>query len=116
MQILQVQSPEVLRSKIHGYFRTSEEARFVHRLHGILLKIDQRESACAEIARLFGQSPRTVSNWINKVNKAGDIEVLRDAKKAGRKPRLGAAQLAQVREVLQKGPGESQGCCILNNG
>jgi transposase len=41
-----------------------------------LLKIDNKGNACETIAKLFGQSSRTISNWINKLNETGDIEVL----------------------------------------
>ena len=78
MQILELKSAEEIKEKIQKYFRKNEEAKFIHRLHGVLLKIDNKDNACETIAKLFGQSSRTISNWINKVNETGDIEVLRD--------------------------------------
>ena len=104
MQILELKLPEELKAKIQKYFRKNEEARFVHRLHGILMKIDNKENACETIAKLFGQSSRTISNWINKVNESGDIEVLRDKLKPGRSSKLNNEQLFKIKEVLQKPP------------
>lgn len=104
MQLLELKSPEEIKKKIQQYFRKSEEAKFVHRLHGILLKIDNKDNACNTIAQLFGNSSRTISNWINKVNEAGDIEVLRDKMKPGRTSKLNKVQLATIKETLQKAP------------
>lgn len=104
MQILELKSPEEIKAKIQEYFRKNEEAKFIHRLHGILLKIDKKDNACEAIAELLGHSSRTISNWINKVNKAGNIEVLRDKVKPGRALRLNEKQLMKIKEVLQKPP------------
>ena len=104
MQILALKSAEDLKKKIQQYFRENEEAKFIHRLHGILLKIDNKDTACETIAKMFGQSSRTISNWINKVNKTGDIEVLRDKVKPGRTPKLNDEQLLIIKNSLQKSP------------
>lgn len=107
MKALELRLADELKRSIQDYFNKNEEARFIHRLHGILLKIDQKDVACSTIADLFGQSPRTISNWINKVNEAGSIEVLRDVKKPGRNPRLSENQLVLIKEALQKEPEKS---------
>jgi len=104
MQRLELNSANEIREMILSYFNKNEEARFIHRLHGILLKIENQETSCDSIASLFGQSPRSVSNWINKVNQAGTIEVLRDIKRPGRNSRLNEIQLKEIKEVLQKDP------------
>lgn len=104
MQILTLNSSEEIKIKIQEYFRKNEEAKFIHRLHGILLKIDNKDIACHTIAELFGNSSRTISNWINKVNKTGDIEVLRDNKKPGRNSKLNENQLNIIKDALQKLP------------
>jgi transposase len=107
MRVLELQSAESLKVHIQSYFNKNEEARFIHRLHGILMKIDKKEAACEVIANLFGHSPRTISNWINKVNEAQNIEVLRDVKKPGRSPKLNTEELKILKEVLQKEPENS---------
>lgn len=104
MQKLELNSPIEIKLKIQEYFRKNEEARFIHRLHGILLKIDKKDIACESIAELFGQSGRTISNWISKVNKTGGLDVLRDKEKPGRTRRLNAIQLAKIKEILQLNP------------
>jgi transposase len=104
MQILELNSSEQIKKKIQEYFRKNEEAKFIHRLHGILLKIDNKDTACQTIADLFGHSSRTISNWINKVNETGDIEVLRDKIKPGRNTKLNMNQLVIIKDTLQKAP------------
>lgn len=104
MQRLELNSANEIRGMILSYFNKNEEARFIHRLDGLLLKIENQEVSCDRIANLFGQSPRSVSNWIKKVNEAGTIEVLRDVKRPGRNKRLSKSNLEEIKEVLQKAP------------
>lgn len=104
MQILELKSAEDIKEKIQLYFRKNEDAKFIHRLHGILLKIDNKDNACETIAKMFGQSSRTISNWINKVNETGDIEVLRDKIKPGRNTKLNVEQLIIIKNNLQNPP------------
>jgi transposase len=104
MKTLELNSSEDIKRKIQEYFRKNEEAKFIHRLHGILLKIDNKNNACQTIAELFGHSSRTISNWINKVNETGDIEVLRDKIKPGRSAKLNQNQLSIIKDALQKAP------------
>ena len=104
MQRLELQSSDKIREMILSYFNKNEEAKFIHRLHGLLLKIEEPEATCDRIASLFGQSPRSVSNWIKKVNEAGTIEVLRENKRPGRNKKLTAVELGEIKEILVKEP------------
>ena len=56
----------------------------------------------AEIARLVGVSHQTVSDWHDAWEERG-ANALRGAGRAGRLPRLSAAQLAEVEVALEKG-------------
>ncbi|HWY33882.1 MAG TPA: helix-turn-helix domain-containing protein [Nitrosopumilaceae archaeon] len=53
------------------------------------------------------KSPRTVANWIHALNSSGDIDVLRDKPKPGRRNRLTEGQLEELKHQLQKQPGEA---------
>lgn len=106
MQKLQVQNSENIKEQIYNYLNNSDEAKFVHRLHGILLLISNTENNCNTVAELFDNSPRSLSNWIHKINKTKDINVLRDKAKAGRTPSLNSEQFEQIKQVLQKYPDE----------
>ena len=49
--------------------RRSEESRYDHRLHGILL-VTQRMT-CPDVARLLGDAPRSVEYWVNRFESDG---------------------------------------------
>jgi len=104
MQRLVIQDKAGIKAKIQHYFERNEEARFIHRLHGLLLFSEKEDESCDSIGALFGNSPRTVSNWIKRVNKTGDIESLRSKKQSGRPPRLSEEQKQELREILQEAP------------
>jgi len=104
MQKLKVKNAKTIEGQIHQYLKNSDEARFVHRLHGILLLLNSKENNCAKVASLFQNSPRSLSNWVHNVNKNGNIEVLRDKPRNGRKPGLSNSQLERIKNVLQDHP------------
>jgi transposase len=58
------------------------------------------------LGKLMNTSPRTISNWIHKINIEGDVEVLRDKEKPGRTARLDGNQLEVLKEHLEKQPRE----------
>jgi len=104
MQRLELNSSDEIRAQILAYFKQNDEAKFIQRLHGILLKIENQTETCDSIAGILGQSPRSISNWIKKVNEAGTIEVLKVTKRTGRKKKLGANEVENIKMVLQKEP------------
>jgi hypothetical protein len=57
----------------------------------------------AEVARTFGVSPQAASSWYRRWHQGGEA-ALRGAGRAGRRPRLSAAELEAVAEALRKGP------------
>jgi transposase len=107
MKRLEVKHKEAIKAQIQNYFSRNTESRFIHRLHGILLFIEKEDESCDSIGALFGNSPRTVSNWINKLNKTGDLESLRDVQRLGRPSRLNDVQKSELKEVLQRPPEEN---------
>lgn len=74
----------------------------------MLLLIYNEDNTCDSVGKLFGNSPRSISKWVNKVNESLDVETLRDKKKSGRKPRLTEYQLSELKLILQLPP-ESNG-------
>lgn len=104
MQKLKVENPEDIKEQIRQYLKSSNEGRFVHRLHGILLLLSNKENNCTTVASLFNNSPRSLSNWVYKLNESGDIEVLRDKPKSGRPPRLNGEQMEHIKNILQDSP------------
>src|ERR1700675_4679493 len=47
----------------------SEESRYDHRLHGVLLVA--QGMTCPEVARLLGDAPRSVENWVHRFDRRG---------------------------------------------
>ena len=104
MQRLVIQNTESVKAVIQEYFAKNEEARFIHRLHGILLLLDKPENTCQTVSRLFGKCHTTLANWVNKLNETGDIESLRSVKNSGRPPKLTIEQKEELKKILQEFP------------
>jgi transposase-like protein len=49
--------------------RRSQEARYDHRLHGVLLVAQGMN--CCQVAELLGDAPRTVAYWVQKFEQKG---------------------------------------------
>jgi transposase len=57
----------------------------------------------SEVARRVGVHRQSVSGWARQLNEAGRAGLKR-AGRAGRKPKLSAADLKQVEQGLKRGP------------
>ena len=90
---------EILRSEI----RRSDEARYDHRLHAVLLAVDGRSPY--DIAELLGDAPRSVYNWIKLFQEDG-LQGLRETPRPGRPTRLTEMQLQTLVEDMVRSPEE----------
>jgi transposase len=81
--------------------RRSAEARYDHRLHGLLL-VAQGMSA-RETAHILGDAPRTVAYWVRRFEEEGLSGVV-DAERPGRPKRLNEKQIAEIDIALRKRP------------
>ncbi len=95
MQKLKVNNAGSIEGQIHQYLKNSDEARFIHRLHGILLLINSEKNNCSTIGSLFKNSPRSLSICVHNINMNGNIEVLRDKTRKGRTPGLDVNHLGK---------------------
>lgn len=84
--------------------RRSDESRYDHRLHGILLVA--QGMSCPEVSRLLGDAPRTVQYWVNRFEKDG-FQGLAEGDRPGRPTRLKSKHLKTINKALRKPPGES---------
>jgi len=84
--------------------RRSEESRYDHRLHGVLLVAEGMR--CPEVARLLGDSPRTVEYWVQRFEDKG-LAGLVEGDRPGRTTRLTPEQLEQIERVLRRTPREA---------
>jgi len=73
----------------------------VRRILALALVLDGRPRS--EAAALNGMDRQTLRDWVHRYNEAG-IEGLKSRKSAGREPYLTAAQMAELRELVIKGP------------
>src|ERR1700693_5454145 len=84
--------------------RRSEESRYDHRLHGVLLVA--QGLTCPEVGRLLGDAPRTVEYWVNSFEQQG-LAGLWEGERPGRPKRLSEARMQQIDAVLRKTPREA---------
>ena len=101
MRKLQIPDANTVILGLQDEIRRSEEARYDHRLHGLLLVA--QGMSCGEVARLLGDAPRTVENWVHRFEQEG-LAGLVDGERSGRPPRLQQEQLYELEEVLRKRP------------
>ena len=83
--------------------RRSEESRYDHRLHGVLLVA--QGLTCPEVSRLLGDAPRSVEYWVRHFEERG-LAGLVEGARPGRPRRLSKAQLQEVETVLRRAPSE----------
>jgi len=82
----------------------SEESRYDHRLHGVLLVA--QGMTCPDVARLLGDAPRSVEYWVNRFQQQG-LGGLTERERSGRPPRLSEKQRKEVDGVLRQKPSDA---------
>jgi transposase len=81
MRRLKIKDAEIMRIAVQQEIIRSEEARYDHRLHGILLVCSGL--SCAKVAELFGRGPRTIQYWVRRFEEHG-FAGLQDVPRPGR--------------------------------
>ena len=82
----------------------SEESRYDHRLHGVLLVA--QGLTCPEVARLLGDAPRSVEYWVHRFERQG-LGGLTEAERSGRPPRLNDRQVKEIDRILRQKPSDA---------
>jgi len=82
----------------------SEEARYDHRLHGVLLVA--QGLTCPEVADLLGDAPRSVEYWVHRYQEKG-LAGLKEGERTGRPRRLNEKQIKQINRVLRANPSDA---------
>ena len=82
----------------------SEESRYDHRLHGVLLVA--QGMTCPEVARLLGDAPRSVQYWVHRYEQQG-LAGLTEGERSGRPSRLDEKQRKEINRVLRAKPSDS---------
>lgn len=101
MRALQLTDAQTMVLVLQDEIRRNEQARYDHRLHGVLLVA--QGMSCRQAAQLLGDAPRTVENWVNGFEQEG-LRALSDSAGRGRRPRLTDEQLLEVGQWLRAKP------------
>jgi transposase len=98
---LQIQNAEVMRIAIWQEIGRSEESRYDHRPHGLLLVTAGH--SCREVAELFGENGTTVQRWVSRFEQGG-LDVLGEGERAGRPRTSDAKDWWRLQVDLRKTP------------
>ena len=101
MRRLEIRDAEIMRLALQQEILRSEESRYDHRLHGVLLCCSG--FSCYEAAGVLGQSPRTVEYWLTRFEQSG-FAGLEEKPRPGRPGRLNAAVREQLASDLRQTP------------
>lgn len=101
MRKLEIADAEVMRIAIQQEIQRSDESRYDHRLHGLLLVTGGQ--SCRQVARLFDEDPRTVQRWVKTFERHG-FDGLRDGERSGRPRSLTQEQWSSLEGDLRRRP------------
>lgn len=104
MKPLTVPDAELAVLALQDEIRRTEESRYDHRLHGVLLVA--QGMSCRQAAIYLGDAPRTVEYWV-RAYEANGLAGLQEKQRTGRPPRLSSAQLDAVGRALRLPPEQS---------
>ena len=69
MKIVTIDDAENVILGLQDEIRRSEESRYDHRLHGVLLVAHGMN--CCQVADILGDAPRTVAYWVERFEQKG---------------------------------------------
>ncbi|MFN8915007.1 helix-turn-helix domain-containing protein [Roseateles sp.] len=101
MRKLEIQDAVVMQLAIREEINRSEEARYDHRLHGLLLVSSGR--SCNEVGTLFGEAATTVQRWVRRFEESG-FAGLREGERTGRPRSLDERSWRRIETDLRKSP------------
>ena len=82
----------------------SEESRYDHRLHGVLLVA--QGMTCPDVARLLGDRPRSVEYLVHRYQAQG-LAGLTEGERSGRPRRLNEKQIEAINRILRNKPSDA---------
>lgn len=103
MRKLEIKEADIIRISVQQEILRSDESRYDHRLHGILLVSSGYSST--EVAHLFGHSPRTVQYWVHRFEQSG-FAGLQEVPRPGRPAVLSAIIRKRLGRDLRQCPRE----------
>jgi transposase len=103
MKPLTIKDAETVVLGLQDEIRRSEESRYDHRLHGVLLVA--QGMSCRQVSELLGDAPRTVAYWVRRFESEG-LTGLTEEERPGRPRRLDEAQIQNIDAALRKRPAD----------
>lgn len=100
MKPLTISDPDIVLG-LQDEIRRSEESRYDHRLHGVLLIA--QGMTCPKVAEMLGDSVRTVQYWVHRFEKDG-LGGLSEGNRPGRPRALSERQMERIGAALRKSP------------
>lgn len=101
MRKLEIEDAEIMKIALQQEIVRSDESRYDHRLHGVLL-VSQGFS-CYEVGSMLGHTPKTIETWINQFNVKGFAGLQEDLK-SGRPPSLNETMISGINSDLRNNP------------
>jgi transposase len=101
MRKLTVNTNKDMRIALKQEIVRSEDSRYDHRLHGVLL-VSQGHS-CYDVAEWFGHSARSIQQWVKSFNEHG-FAGLQDSPRSGRPSQLTAKIRRELGKQLRQSP------------
>lgn len=101
MRKLVIGDAEVMQIAIRQEIDRTDESRYDHRLHGVLLIASNH--TCTEVAKLFGEDRRTIQRWVKRFE-TGGFATLREGDHPGRPGQLDEMQWESISADLRKSP------------
>src|SRR5215813_6011638 len=102
MKPLTINDPDIILG-LQDEIRRSDESRYDHRLHGVLLVA--QGMTCPEVARLLGDAPRSVEYWVHRLEQQG-LGGLTEGTRSGRPRRLNERQMKEIDRALRQKPSD----------
>ena len=103
MRALTIADSATIVLGLQDEIRRSEESRYDHRLHGVLLVA--QGMTCPQVAELLGDAPRSVEYWVRRFEQSGWAG-LREGERSGRPRRLNEKQWREINAALRRMPRE----------
>jgi transposase len=101
MKPLTIRDAETVVLGLQDEIRRSEESRYDHRLHGVLLVA--QGMSCRQVSNLLGNAPRTVAYWMRRFENKG-LGGLIEEERPGRPRRLSEKHIRDIDTALRRQP------------
>ena len=101
MRPLQIADAKIIVMGLQDEIRRSQESRYDHRLHGVLLVA--QGMTCPQVSRLLGDAPRSVEYRVRRFEAQG-LSGLSEGQRSRRPRRLSETQRQEVHRALRQTP------------